>query len=439
MGRNQTTWEQLGELPVRETLDSGLEVVVLPKSGLKKTYATYATHYGSIDSHFIRPDTGEQVDVPDGIAHFLEHKMYEKPEGRDVFERFAELGAYTNAYTEYTSTTFLFSATSEIPDCLDTLMRLVEEPHFTPENVEKEKGIIEQEIRMYLDMPGDRVRSNLMHALYQKNPVRLDIAGSVESIRTITPENLYVCYNTFYHPSNMVMFVAGDVEPGRIIDHVATVEKARHLAPSGRIGRIFPVEPAEVQKKRVEQIMPVAAPLWLMGYKDLTVGLTGADLLRHDIIRGMMWSLILGPASKLYNDLYQSGLISERFYAHYTSAATYGLSMLGGETPDPEKLEAVLLERLPQEPFKPEDLERLKKKEIGEFVSLFENLEDLAYAFNAFHFRGIDLALIPELLHRITVDDLEQARREHLKESARAVSVVLPPREGGAAHAATSH
>ncbi len=439
MGRNQTMWEQLGELPVRETLDSGLEIVVLPKPGLKKTYATYATHYGSIDSHFTRPDTGEKVDVPDGIAHFLEHKMYEKPEGRDVFERFAELGAYTNAYTEYTSTTFLFSATSEIEACLDTLMRLVEEPHFTPENVEKEKGIIEQEIRMYLDMPGDRVRSNLMHALYQKNPVRLDIAGSVESIRTITPDNLYVCYNTFYHPSNMVMFVAGDVETARIIDYVANVEKARHLKPSGRIGRIFPEEPHDVAQKRIEQVMPVSAPLWLMGYKDQKVGFTGVDLLRHDMIRGMMWSLLLGPASKLYNDLYQSGLISERFYAHYTSAATYGLSMLGGETPDPAKLEAVLLERLPHEPFKREDLERLQKKEIGEFVSLFENLEDLAYAFNAFHFRGIDLALIPELLHQITVDDLEKARQEHLKESTRAVSVILPPREGGAAHAAHSH
>ncbi|NMP21480.1 EF-P 5-aminopentanol modification-associated protein YfmH [Sulfobacillus harzensis] len=419
------TWAEIGERPVREQLDSGLTIFVLPKPGMKKTYATYATHYGSIDSHFRRPDTGQEVHVPDGIAHFLEHKMYEKPEGRDVFERFAELGAYTNAYTEYTSTTFLFSATSEIDACLETLVRLVEEPYFTPENVEKEKGIIEQEIRMYLDMPGDRLHSNLMQALYQKNPVRLDIAGSVESIRTITPDDLYVCYQTFYHPSNMVFFVAGDVEPRHIIDHLAQLEASRQLKPSGSIGRLFPEEPRAVQDKRIEKNMPVAAPLFLMGYKD-PAGLRGAELLRRDIVMGLMWSLLLGPSSRLFNDLYQAGLINERFSAHYSSAEAYAMSALGGETPDPEKLEAVLLERLATEPFNVDDLARLKRKELGEFVGLFENLEDLAYAFNAYYFRGVDLSLIPEMLESVTLDDIEAARRDHLREESRAVSLVKP-------------
>ncbi|MCL5116303.1 MAG: insulinase family protein [Firmicutes bacterium] len=427
MADKTLSWSKIGEEPVREKLDSGLEILVLPKPGLKKTYATYATHYGSIDSHFRRPGTSETIDVPDGIAHFLEHKMYEKPEGHDVFERFAELGAYTNAYTEYTSTTFLFSATSDIDACLDTLVRLVEEPHFTPENVEKEKGIIEQEIRMYLDMPGDRLHSNLLHALYQKNPVRLDIAGSVESIRTITPEDLYVCYETFYHPSNMLFFVAGDVDPEQIIHHIAQLEQGRRLKPSGPIERIFPTEPHGVSEKHVEQVMPVAAPLWMMGYKD-QAGLSGRELLRRDVVMGLMWSLLLGPSSRLFNDLYQEGLINERFSAHYSSARSYAMSAIGGETPDPQRLESRLLERLPEEPLLEEHFDRIKRKEIGEFVALFENLEDLAFAFNAYHFRGIDLGWIPDVLEEVTLADVEAARRQHFQEDARAVSVILPHR-----------
>jgi predicted Zn-dependent peptidase len=426
MEHKTVLWDQIGERPVRQRLHSGLEVVVLPKPGFKKTYATYATHYGSIDSHFRPPGAAEPVHVPDGIAHFLEHKMYEKPEGHDVFERFAELGAYTNAYTEYTTTTFLFSATSAVDECLETLLTLVEEPYFTEENVEKEKGIIEQEIRMYWDMPGDRLRSNLMHALYHENPVRLDIAGTVDSIRTITPDDLYICYQTFYHPSNMVIFVAGDVEPDRIIDRIDRWEARRGLAPKASIERLFPAEPPTVAQKRVEQVMPVAAPLWLMGFKDTDTGLSGEALLRRELVMSLFWQLVLGPSSPLFNDLYSQGLINERFYSHYASANTYGVSMLGGETPDPLRLEEVITSRLATEPLRDRDLERLKQKELGEFVGLFENLEDLAYAFNAYYFRGIDLASVPELLETITVEDLEAARQQHCQEPQRAVSIIRP-------------
>lgn len=425
MGNKTASWEKIGEAPVTARLESGLEIFVLPKPGLKKTYATYATHYGSIDSHFYRPGTREQVDVPDGIAHFLEHKMYEKPR-EQVFERFAQLGAYTNAYTEYTTTTFLFSATSEIPACLDTLLWLVEEPHFTPENVEKEKGIIEQEIRMYADMPSERLRTNLMRALYHKNPVRLDIAGTVDSIRTITPEELYLCYQTFYHPSNMVMFLAGDVEPHRIIDQIAQWEAKRKLKPMGSIDRIFPTEPQQAADKHVAEVMPVSTPLWMMGYKDSNTGLYGADLLRHDLTMSLLWSLLIGPSSEMFSDLYQEGLINERFYAHYSSAATYGLSIMGGETPEPRRLEEIVTRRLLQEPLRQKDLDRIKRKELGELIGLFENLEELAFVFNAFYFRGIDLADVFDAVDSITLEDVEAARQRQLMESARATSVVLP-------------
>lgn len=425
MASKTMSWEQLGEAPVHERLESGLEIFVLPKSGLKKTYATYATHYGSIDSHFYDPRTGEIVNVPDGIAHFLEHKMYEKPEVQ-VFERFGELGAYTNAYTEYTTTTFLFSATSEVPACLETLLWLVEEPYFTSDNVEKEKGIIEQEIRMYLDMPGERLRSNLMRALYHNNPVRLDIAGSVESIRTITPNDLYVCYNTFYHPSNMVIFIAGDVQPGRVIELIRSRQKRRELGACGPIQRIFPDEPDHVVQPFVKRVMPVSTPLFMMGYKDLTTGLHGADLLRRDVTMGILWSLLLGPSAPLFSELYDMGLINERFSANYTSATSYALSAIGGETPDPGRLEEMLVQKLPQAPLRHEDLERVKKKQIGEFVGLFEDLEELAFLFNSLYFRGIGLDELLDTIVDVSLSEVEEARATHLVDSRRACSVVLP-------------
>lgn len=415
---------EFGEQMVRERLDSGLSVVVVPKTGLQKTFATYATHYGSIDSHFRVPGGGE-VRVPDGIAHFLEHKMFEKPEG-DAFERYARAGAYANAYTDNSSTTFLFSSTEQLDENLRTLVDVVERPHFTEANVEKEKGIIEQEIRMYLDMPGDRLRSNLMHALYQKHPVRIDIAGTVESIRQITPDDLYTCYKTFYHPSNMVMFIVGDVEPEAVLENLRNRESGRDLAQQGEIVRIFPTEPDLVSEPRREQKRPVAAPLFLMGYKDIEVGLTGKDLLRREMVFGLMWNMILGRSSGLFQELYQMGLVNDRFSAHYTGAPTYGYSSLGGETPDPERLEALLLERISRAALTEEDLNRQKKRELGEFIGLLDSMEDFAYVFNALHFRDTDIWSIPLLLADIRVEDIEAARDQHLHEAQRAVSIIRP-------------
>jgi predicted Zn-dependent peptidase len=228
----------IGERIVKTELPSGLNVVVIPRPGFHKTFATFATRYGSIDNAFHDPETGSVVRVPDGIAHFLEHKMFEQQGGGDAFDDFARLGASSNAYTDYTSTTFLFQTTSHVEENLNTLLNFVQQPYFTDANVEKEKGIIEQEIRMYLDMPGDRLHSNLMRALYVHHPVRVDIAGSVDSIRTITPKDLYTCYHTFYHPSNMVLLIIGDVNAQAMIEAVVENQQARDYS---RRGPVVPV------------------------------------------------------------------------------------------------------------------------------------------------------------------------------------------------------
>src|SRR5579875_868812 len=353
-------------------LPSGLRVTVIPRPGQRRTYATFATFYGSIDSHFRLPDTNETVDVPDGIAHFLEHKLFEKPDG-DVMTDFSRLGASTNAYTEYMTTTYLFSTTRHGEQCLDILLDFVQSPYFTPENVEKEKGIIEQEIRMYLDMPGDRLHSNLMKALYVKHPVRLDIAGSVESIRNITPDALYRCYRTFYHPSNMWVLVVGDVNPDRIIDQVATNQARKPYRRQPPIPRLLPDEPAHVHQERVAHTMPVALPMLAVGFKDPVTDLRGVELAFRELVTDIMWALLVGRSSPLFAELYEAGLINDRFAAQYVAAPTYAYSVLSGETPRPDEL----LERLERgfraARFDAAGLERQKKRNRGQFIALFNN------------------------------------------------------------------
>lgn len=417
---------QIGETVYTDQLPSGLTIAVVRRPGMKKVFGTFATHYGSIDNTFVVPGASKVTDVPDGIAHFLEHKMFEKEDGGDVFNDFAALGAASNAYTDYTSTTFLFSTTGHVPENLEILLDFVQRPYFTPENVEKEKGIIEQEIRMYLDMPGDRLHSNLMEALYVHHPVRLDIAGSVESIRTITPDMLYECYRTFYHPSNMMVFVTGDVDPEAIFAQVRKNQESKGFENQAEITRIVPEEPLGVNKPRVEQRMPVAAPLFMMGFKDHAVGETGAALLKRDIVMGLMWQMLLGKSSVTYAELYRQGLINDRFQARYSGGTTYGMSALGGETMEPDRLQKTLEERLPQADLVIDDLERLKKKEMGEIIGLFQSPEDLGYVFNSMYFRQIDLLSYLDILASVSIHDVEQARDGHLREQARSVSLILP-------------
>lgn len=427
-GVNVKQQDAVGERLYETTLASGLKVAVLPRPGFQKAFATFATHYGSIDNAFEVPGEHRVVEVPDGIAHFLEHKMFEKADGGDVFDDFARFGASANAYTDYTSTTFLFSATSHLEENLDILLDFLQNPHFTEANVTKEKGIIEQEIRMYLDMPADRLHSNLMEALYHRNPVRIDVAGTVESIRTITPDDLYLCHRTFYHPSNMVVFVTGGVDPEAVLAQIEENQAKRTVPPQAAIHRVYPDEPPEIRERRVEQTMPVAAPLFMMGYKDPHVGLSGRELLRREVVAGFLWNILVGRSSEFFSRLYESGLINSRFQAHYGAGATFGFSTLAGETPDPERLEAELVQHLATLPIEGEDLARQKRRELGEYVALFQNLEEIAYVYNHFVFQDIDLFDLPAVVESVRVDDLEAFRAEHLTESRRSVSIIRPAR-----------
>ena len=259
--------EKIGEKLYVTTHKSGLKVCVMPKRDYVKTYAVIGTDFGSVNNKFISFGENEEITVPDGIAHFLEHKMFEQPDGSNVFESFARFGANANAYTSFDVTAYLFETSENVIENLEILLDYVQKPYFTDENVLKEQGIIAQEIKMYDDEPSWRLMMNFLSAMYHKHPVRIDIAGSVESISKITKETLYKCYNTFYDMSNMALFVVGNVSPEEIAE---CVEKniLSEKAPDGKISKIFEDEPVTVLKKTAYQKLSVSVPSFMFGYKD---------------------------------------------------------------------------------------------------------------------------------------------------------------------------
>jgi predicted Zn-dependent peptidase len=418
----------LGERLLSKRSKNGLQIYVMPKKDYNKIFAMYSTHYGSIDSEFIVPDTGEHIKVPEGIAHFLEHKMFEMEYG-NVFDKFAELGASSNAFTNYTNTTYLFSATSYFKENLQLLLEYVETPYFTEPSVEKEKGIIAQELRMYEDEPQWQVLLNLLKCLYHEHPVRIDIGGTVESIQKIHVDTLYKCYNTFYHPSNMIFFVIGSIEPEQVFELVENNESAKGLTPQDDIKRIYPKEPSTVNKSTYITHLDVNEPLFLMGFKDADVGYDGPLLLKKEVTTGILLEAMLGRSSELYERLYEQGLIDDRFSFSYEGQKDYGFCTIGGETRDPDKLHKELKKSISnsiEKGINVKDFERVKKKYIGEFIQSFNSLEFIATSFVSYHHKNINIFDYMKVLQGITEEDITKRLKSFFDFSKHATSIVLP-------------
>lgn len=418
----------LREALYSKRLPSGLQVYVLPKPGFARKYATFATRYGSIDSEFGVPGETEPLRVPDGIAHFLEHKLFEEEHG-NVFDDFARLGANCNAYTDYTSTTYLFSCVDHFNQCLEILLDFVQRPYFTDENVEKEKGIITQELLMYQDDPGNRVRTGMLEALYSRHPIRIDIGGTPESVSRITKDLLYRCYRTFYHPSNMVLFVVGDVEPEQVMAQVEVNQAAKDYQAQGDIRRVFPEEPDAVAQDRKVQEMAVAQPMYRLGFKDTRLGLWGAHLAVRDAATRIALEALVGMGSPLFQSLYEEGLVDLGFGADYHGDKDFGYCTLGGDTRDPERLNQKLLEgalEMAERGIAPEDFDRAHRKFHGDTLRLFNNFSGLAYFFNHWLFKGVTLFDYLDVVARLTADDVNRRAREIFRTENHVVSTVVP-------------
>lgn len=423
-------YKQLEEKLYYEKMPNGLEVFVLPKKDFKQTYAILATKYGSIDNHFQVPP-GEEIRVVDGIAHFLEHKMFEQSSGKDVFLEFSEQGASTNAFTSNTCTAYLFSCTANLAENLQTLLDFVQDPYFTDENVDKEKGIIAQELEMYQDDPGWRLYLGLLNGLYHACPVRLDIGGTVESIQKITKEDLYTCYNIFYHPSNMVLFVVGAADPREVFTLVRINQGQKEFGPGGVIKRFYPEEPDEVAQAFTELELNIGVPKVIFAFKEpkKNLNLKGKESLRQELLTSIALEAILGSSSPFYQTLYESGLIDKSFSHHYTLEQLYGFSTFGGNTRHPEKLISAVKEQLPKlvyEGIKAEDFDRIRKKELGMALSIYDSPESTAKEFINNRFNEIDIFTTMPILTEMQVEDANQRLREHFNPDRMAISLVRP-------------
>lgn len=410
-----------------EKLPNGLSVYLLPKEGFQKTYATFSTCYGSIDNHF-RVGSEPLTQVPDGIAHFLEHKMFEEPTG-DIFATFASQGASANAFTSFDRTVYLFSATEQIEANLSTLINFVQHPYFTDQNVDKEKGIIAQEINMYSDNPDWRVYYGLIEALYQVHPVHIDIAGTVESIYKINKEMLYRCYETFYHPSNMLLFVVGGIDADAIMELIRSNQAAKSFPDIGKIERYFEAEPSAVRTPLKSIQLQVSQPKCLFGFKEKSNGLDNEALLRRDVTTKLMLETLLGSSSPLYQSLYDDNLISDSFGYEYTCSKDYGFSIIGGDTQNPEELVNRIKEHIGgvlKTGLDAAAFDRIKKKRIGSYLRMLNSPESIASEFTRYKFRGQDLFELLPAYESITLEEANARLREHFDFGQLAISVVNP-------------
>ncbi|WP_404358811.1 insulinase family protein [Cytobacillus firmus] len=426
---DKITFDQLQEELYYEKLDNGLDVYILPKKGFNKTYATFTTKYGSIDKHFLPPGKEEYVKVPDGIAHFLEHKLFEKEDG-DVFQQFSKQGASANAFTSFTRTAYLFSSTSNVEMNLETLIDFVQDPYFTEKTVEKEKGIIGQEITMYDDNPDWRLYFGLIENMFKNHPVKIDIAGTIESISHITKDMLYECYETFYHPSNMLLFIVGPVDPDQIMTQVRDNQSKKDYKEMPEIKRQFEEEPSEAAKKKKVLEMNVQTSKCLVGIKSSTANQSGKEMLKNELSLNVLLDILFGKSSEQYSTLYSEGLIDDTFSFDYTQEQGFGFAMVGGDTNDPDRLaetlQKMLLDAREKGTISQETLDRTKKKKIGAFLRAVNSPEYIANQFTRYAFNEMDLFDVVPTLESITLEDVENAAGNLISEERFTVCQVVP-------------
>ena len=426
MNIDKINYEKAGEVLYQYEHSSGLKAFVIPRKGYSKKYATFSTHYGSIDNEFVIPGDTQQTKVPDGIAHFLEHKLFEQKDG-SVMDKFARLGSNPNAYTSFNQTVYLFSCTDRFEENLDLLLNYVQNPYITEESVEKEKGIIGQEIMMYQDDPGWRAFFNLLGAFYSKSPVKIDIAGTVESISKIDRETLYKCYNTFYHPSNMVILIVGDVEPQSVLNQVEAALDKTDARPA--IKRILPQEPGTIHKNYAEQSLAVSMPIFQMGYRDNRLDGVKIELLKHEVAVKLLLDMLIGRGSSLYEQLYTEGLLNTSFEFDFTIEEGYAFSVLGGESPDPIKVRdrfCRMVEETKTNGLDRKAYERLIRAMLGRYMRQFNSVERISHSFISVYFKGVNIFDYLEVYDKISFEYVNEVFMEHFNQKNLALSIIKP-------------
>lgn len=414
----------IGEKCYHTKHKSGLNIYVIPKK-FRQSYAIFSTKYGAADNCFKLEGDKDFVKVPDGIAHFLEHKMFENEDGSDTFERFAKYGADANAFTSSEMTGYLFSCTGNYDENLEILLDYVTKPYFTPQTVAKEQGIIGQEIKMGEDNPARARYYNMMEALYADSQIKINVAGTVESIAEITADLLYSCYRTFYNLSNMVLVTSGDITMEQVL---AVADKVLPIQEEKKIVRCYNPEKAEVNKKRVKVKMAVAKPMFEIGIKDIEIQAEPKELLKKSIAGGVLYDMLFGGTSDFAIDVYESGLV-RGFGAYYTIDHIYGMGELVGESDDPEAVYDKFVKYVEEKKKTGLDrgeFERIKKANYASLVKSFDSTQNIANNATYMLLDGIDIMDYSKAVAEVSFEYTEELLRKLFDEKYYAMSVVEP-------------
>ena len=404
-------YQTINETLYHETMANGLNVYLLKKEGFSKTYGLFATNFGSVDTSFVPLNEVEMMKVPDGVAHFLEHKMFEMEDG-DASDKFSLLGASTNAFTSSSRTAYLFSTGSNEMQCTELLLDFVQDLYLTEENVEKEKGIIGQEIKMYDDDPDWQNYFGAIQNLYHKHPFAIDIAGTVESVNATTKEQLETCYRTFYHPSNMVLFVCGQINPEEMMDMIRENQLKKGFKKVNDIQRLIIDEPKTIKNKEIVQYMDVFMPKITMAIKVNNIPIEPKKRVKREMATQLVLDYLFSKSSKVYNDWVNNEWINDTFGGYYIQERDYACIQFGGDTNHVDELKCALIDlvsKLPTSQIPMDDFERLKRKMMGAYVMSFNSIENIANHFIRYYFEDFSSFDLIDTLNELNYDDVLEA------------------------------
>ena len=419
----KTYYPRLDETVCRKVLDNGLTVMVVPKPGFSRKIAYFLTNYGSVHTDFTLE--GVKYSTPAGVAHYLEHKMFDLP-GRDVTEEFAALGASPNAFTSYGMTAYYFTCTDNFTPALRLLLEFVSTPYFTEESVEKERGIIAQEILMYADSADSVVMEDMNRGLYRSHPIRVPIAGTVESIQAITPQTLYDCHRAFYHPANMALCVVGDVDP----EEVAAI--AQELLPREKYPVAVPdfgeAEPENAVTPLSRREMDVAMTTFQLAFK-CPPPPSGKDFAHQELVAGLAAEMLFGQSSQLYQWLYEDGLIDSSFGGGEEFGAGTAILTCGGDSQDPEEVRNCILNEarfLAENGLDQASFDRVKRSFLGGRFKHLTSFDGTCFRLVAYHMEGYDYFDFPELFEEVTAEEVRRFIADNVKAERCSLAIVDP-------------
>ena len=424
---NRIEYKELDEVLYTDKLENGLTVLVLPRKGFTKKLAYFMTDYGSVHTRFSLD--GVEYTAPAGVAHYLEHKLFDMPGGRDVSAEFAQMGAMTNAFTSYDMTAYYFSCTDHFDECLKLLLEFVSTPYFTEESVAKEQGIIDQEIGMNADAPDSVVFENMVRELYRVHPVRVPILGTSETIREITPEVLHLCHRAFYTPGNMLLCVVGDVDPE------AVAETARQVlgseAQSVGIKLPFGEEPQACAGEAISCAMEVAMPMFSLAFKCEPLG-KGDEAIRQEMVADLAAEVLFGESSPLYLKLYEEGIIDSSFGGGFETMDGCAMLLCTGDSEDPEAIREALLNRaeeIAREGVEEETFLRLKRSAFGRRIRGLDSFDATCFRLCAYHFSDFDYFRFPEIYRQIEPEEIRAFLTRVVRRERCTLSVITPNEE----------